>query len=151
MQAEHYISLLLNKGEILKAEKVLNEVKEKNEKLMVLERLISIFKTEVENGAEYTVFDYSTELDKLALHFNKTKLMLRRLEFDTDKRSVKEFYEYVERNRVSVYMLASLILVNIFFKKKVCMGLARLYSENKGTTSMEAVYFAKLLENIEEE
>lgn len=150
MLTEKNIYELLKQGEIIKVEDALNSVQEWNEKLIILNRLVKIFRTEVENGAEYTVFDISTDIDKLAEHFTSVKLMLRRLEFDLPKESIKEFYNYCEKNNVSVYMLSSIVLINIFYKEKVCEGLIHLYIDEKGKQSGEAEYFASLLKYIRE-
>ena len=150
MQTEEKIYELLKQGEIIKVEELLDSVKEWNEKLTILSRLVKIFHIEVQSGAEYTVFDYSVDMDMLVEHFSLVKLMLRRIEFDMPKDAVNELYEYCEKNKVSVYMLASIVFINIFHKEKVCEGLIDLYKEKKGQLSEEAEYFASLLKYIRE-
>ncbi len=150
MQTEENIYELLKQGEIIKVEEALASVQAWNEKLIILNRLVKIFHTEVESGSEYTVFDYSVNMDVLAEHFTKVKLMLRRIEFDMPKEAINEFYDYCEKNKVSVYMLASMVLINTFYKEKVCKGLIDLYKEKKGQKSGEAEYFANLLKYIRE-
>jgi hypothetical protein len=142
---------LLKQGEILEVEKALKSVYRRNEKIIILQRLVDIFHDEVDEDVPRTVFDYSTDMDELSQHFTTTKLLLRRIEFDMPQEYISEMYDYFENNGVSVCMLKSIIMVNIFNKRKVCMGLEKLYSEKKGIQSAEAVYFGNLNKNIEED
>jgi hypothetical protein len=140
---------LLKQGEILEVEKALNEIVLTQEWQLVLKELIAIFREEVEGNVSRSVFDYSTDIDELTKHFNKTKLLLRRMDFDVPWEYMEEFYEYCEDMGVSVYMLSHMVKINMYNKEKVCDGLVRLYMEKKGAMSTQAQYFLKLKEECE--
>jgi hypothetical protein len=142
---------LLRQGEILEVEKNLSVLPLFDSNLIVLSRLVEIFHNEVNFESANTIFDYSTDIYELVRHYTKTKLMLRRIEFDMPSEYIDEFYDYCEENNVSVYMLAQFVLTNLDDKKKVCKGLVDLYSGKKGPQSMQAVYFTWLYNQIREE
>jgi hypothetical protein len=139
---------LLRQGEILEVEKALKSVQHYDEKSLILSNLVVIFRNEVSNNMPHTVFDYSTDIDELSDHYTRTKLMLRRIEFDLPKEYIDEFYEYCEYNGVSFCMLLSMIMKNVINKEKVCLGLASLYREKKGEQSFEAQSFLSLYQYI---
>jgi hypothetical protein len=141
---------LLRQGEILEVDKALREDRKWDKKLFILANLMEIFNDEVNCDVQRTVFDYSTDIDELAKHYTWTKLMLRRIEFDMPHVYIEEFYDYCENNGVSMCMLNHMILKNIFYKKKVCLGLADLYGEKKGNNSWEREFYIKFSERVEE-
>lgn len=129
----------LNQGEILKAWKMLLSIEKAGKMdvpLLVLKNLIQVFYAETEHNAEHTVFDASTDLDKLAQHFIRLKLLMRRLEFDLPRQAQEEFYTYCETHHVSEYLLDFILLTNIFKKEQVCEKLMDRYPD-------KADYFAK--------
>jgi hypothetical protein len=140
---------LLKQGEILEVENALNSVKKWDKKITILVNLLEIFHDEVNCEVKRTVFDYSTDIDELSKHYTRTKLMLRRIEFDMPHVYIDEFYNYCEYNGVSMCMLNHIILRNIFYKKKVCLGLADLYGEKKGMDSWEREFYIKFSESVE--
>jgi hypothetical protein len=144
MDNEETIYALLRQGEILEVEKALKSLRVMNEKLLILDKLTKIFRNEVNGNSKKTVFDYSTDIDQLSQHYTKTKLLLRRIDFDMPRVCINEIYEYFEDNMVSVYMLEEMVKTNMVNKVKVCMGLAELYGGRKGTGSFEAGYFLNL-------
>lgn len=140
---------LLRQGEILEVEKALKSSRHIDKKLLILNNLLVIFRNEVADGVERTVFDYSTDIDELVAHYTRTKLMLRRIEFDMPNEYIDEFYKYCEDNGVSFHMLSSMVMKNVIDKKKVCLGLLYLYSEKKGEQSVDAQNFWNLYKNIQ--
>jgi hypothetical protein len=141
---------LLRQGEILEVESALHSVKKWDKKLIILSNLLEIFHDEVNCEVKRTVFDYSTDIDELVKYYTWTKLMLRRIEFDMPHVYIDEFYDYCENNGVSMCMLNNMINKNIFFKKKVCLGLADLYGEKKGSDSWEREFYIKFSERVED-
>jgi hypothetical protein len=140
---------LLKKGEILEVENALLTAEKCDKKLLILVNLLEIFHDEVNCEVKRTVFDYSTDIDELVKHYTWTKLMLRRIEFDMPHEYIDEFYDYCENNGVSMCMLNNMIQKNIIFKKKVCLGLADLYGEKKGSDSWEREFYIKFSERVE--
>jgi hypothetical protein len=146
------IAALLKQGEILEVEDLLKTMEEnkKSKEIIILERLIDIFRSEVSNDIERTVFDYSTDIYELAAHFTKVKLMLRRVEFDMPLEYIDEFYRYCEDTGVSFNMLSLLVMANITpqHRKKVCSGLAGMYERNKGEGYWEVRSFTYLANHM---
>ena len=138
----------LSRKEIDRVEDELAYMTNLDEKLRVLSCLIEIYRAEHTDNANGDVFDYSTDINVLYRWYIETKLYLRRLEFDLGTQSEKQFYQYCKENKVSVYMLARLVLHNIFDKEKVLKKLIRLYIANKGEKSYEVRYFAIQLKRV---
>jgi hypothetical protein len=143
MENEEIYSLL-KQGEILEVEKAINSVRLKDKNILILTELLVIFHDEVNSNSIHTVFDYSTDFEELSRHYIRTKLLLRRLEFDMPPEYLDEFYDYCENTGVSIPMLCRMIRVNVLYKEKVCLGLSQLYGDKKGKDSMEYGFYKKL-------
>lgn len=131
-----------------KVDNLLVQLKEYDEELLVLVRLVEIYKAEAIDGMETNVFEYSTDIDVLYRWFIETKLYIRRLDFDINSKYEKQFYIYCKENKISVHMLACIIVHNVFDKEKVIKKLIRMYMDDKGEKSKEVQYMAVLLGRI---
>jgi hypothetical protein len=150
MENEEIYSLL-RQGEILEVEKAFESVKKWDNNLYILLNCVEVFHDEVTYNVEHTIFDYSTDIDELYKHYTKTKLLLRRFEFDLPKVYQDEFYEYCEHNWVSIWLIRNMISKSIIFKEKVCLRLAGLYGDKKGKDSLEYAFYFLLSNSLEEE
>lgn len=150
MEEKEYIYDFLSEKNIDKVEDVLVHLKQEDydEKLMVLACLVEIYRAEVEDGMETNVFDYSTDIDTLYRWYVETKLYIRRLDFDMNDAYEKKFYIYCKDNKISVYMLAGMVVHNVFYKEKVVKKLIRMYIADKGEKSKEVKYLAVLLGRV---
>ena len=144
-EEEKEIYRLLAQGEILKVEQLMTGVKQWSAKLIILDCQIKVFHVEVEKESLETVFDYSVDMDKLAKHFIYLKLLLRRMEFDLPKQAQREFYDYCKENRVSVYLITSILFHNIFYQEKVCNQIIEQYRQREGEKSERVRYFRNVL------
>lgn len=122
------VRTLLAEGELLQIENILSGVTQWNKELIVMHVLAQVFRREVENSITPTVFDYSLDLDELVRHFVRSKLYVRRLEFDMPDELQMELYEYCRQTGVSDYFLLYIIQQNAFFPKKVCQRLSGIFA-----------------------
>ena len=113
----------------------------------ILDCLLRIYDAEIEGEIIDTVFDYSKKVDVLVEHYNKTKLMLRRLEFDLEGED--EFYKYCDKTKVSQYFIAQILLHNLLNARKVCRKLITEYSRKEGANCEKVLYFQALYEQLE--
>lgn len=148
MSEKEQIVKLLQSGEILGVEQVMENLPKADKELVILGQLIKVFHAEVENNVKYTIFDYSLDISLLTEHFIKLKLLIRRIEFDLLPEFQNELYEYVNKNQVSVYMITSILLTNIFAMEKVCIYLIDLFKKKEGGISDKYNYLVKVLEYI---
>jgi hypothetical protein len=142
---------MLKHGDILAVDKILQSETLNDKSLVILSRLIIIFKNEVNCGIKRAVFDYSTDIDELVNHYNMTKLMLRRIEYDMPSRYIDDAYRYWNETGASVCMLSQMVVTNIIDKEKVSSRLVELYNERTGGQSMETQSFLRLYKFVTEE
>ena len=129
---EEQAAKLLEVGELAGLTDLLNKVRVKTKKLVMLEHMIDIFNEEVKHNTVYTVFDYSLNLDEVVNHYMATKLLLRRFDFDLPGEAKEEFYYYCKANNVSDYFIKHLIENNIYNSEKVSSEVKVLFSEKEG-------------------
>ena len=149
MKIEEQIQILLKKGELLQIEKILSKAECSSVDITVLKCLVEIFHIEVQYDVAYTVFDYSVDLDELVQHFIKTKLYMRRLEFDLPWNKQKEACQYWLETKVSDEELYYILLTNIFLQKKVCGQLKKIFAEVDGEESLHTQYFKTVERKLE--
>lgn len=137
------IQEFLDQGEIIKAWEMLLSLEKMDVPLLILKNLIHVFCVETEQNAEYAIFDYSTDIDKLSQHFIRLKLLMRRLEFNLPEQYQEEFYVYCNTHHVSEYLLDFILLTNIFNKEQVCRKLMDRYPD-------KADYFARTCQYAKE-
>lgn len=143
MSETKQIQEFLRQGEILKAEQVLHCMYKKDANLLILDVLIRVFHIEIMQDAECTVFDDTVDIQQLSKHFILLKLLVRRLEFDLPKESQEELRTYCGRHHVSEYLLAAILLTNIFHRKQVCQKMIAMFPE-------KAAYFMQTYRYLEE-
>ena len=151
MPIEEKIAVLLREGELLEIEDILSKQKKWNSNLLILNTLIQVFHKEVEHNIQPAVFDYSLELDELAKHFVRLKLLIRRLEFDLPLEYQNELYDYCTQTGVSVFLILSILQNNIFFKEKTCKQIARVFEDAEGEHSPYALFFRAISMNLKED
>ena len=137
------IQAFLRQGEILKAERVLHSLQRKDASLLILDVLIRVFHIEAMQEAEYTVFDDSVDIQVLSKHFITLKLLVRRLEFGLPQEDQDELLRYCRLHHVSEYLLAAILLTNIFHRKRVCRKMMAMFPE-------KAAYFGQTYRYLEE-
>lgn len=150
-EKELQLERLLSEGEITRISRELMVEKKESQTTAVLKCLIRIYYAEIENGVENTVFHYSRNLKELTEHYTKIKLFLRRIEYNLGDE--EEFYTYCEIQKVSQYVIAQILLNNIFHAKSVCGKIADAYAKQEGWHSGRVLYFRRLegqLEDISE-
>ncbi|MBE5948033.1 MAG: hypothetical protein E7261_03270 [Lachnospiraceae bacterium] len=132
--AERNASLLLSVGDIHRLEIYLASLPKMNKNLVIIQNLIAVFKEEAANNAPVTVFNYSLDFKKLVEHYMKTKLLLRRFDFDLPEEYQEEFYDYCVETGVSGYFMAHLLKKNIFNPEKVYAKVEELFRKREGAT-----------------
>jgi len=145
MEKEDRIRGLLKKGEILEIEKELENAVDLSVNLKILKTLIKVFKVEIQNNIEHSIFEYSVDFDELILHYKKIKALLRRVEFDLPMQEVIELYSYCTENRVSQFLLGVIILSSMYHRKKVCKRVIDLWKQN----GEEDTAFIRYLNSVE--
>ena len=145
MEKEDRIRGLLKKGEILEIEKELENAVDLSVNLKILKTLIKVFKVEIQNNIEHSIFEYSVDFDELILHYKKIKALLRRVEFDLPMQEVIELYSYCTENRVSQFLLGVIILSSMYHRKKVCKRVIDLWKQH----GEEDTAFIRYLNSVE--
>lgn len=145
---EREISLLIQQGEILGAEQLLQQlnVEERGKWGTILLILIHVFRREVEKNVSPTVFDLSLNADELMEHYVRLKLYLRRLEFGLPVQYWNEVYEYCKNTGVSDYLIFQILRNNIFYKEELCRNLSQIFAREEGEESVRARLYAQLAE-----
>lgn len=141
----------LSEGDIAQISRELTAEKKESKITALLKCLIRIYYVETENGVENNVFHYSRNLKELTEHYTKIKLLLRRIEYNVGDE--EEFYTYCEVQKVSQYVIAQILLNNIFHAKTVCRKITDNYAKQEGWHSDRVLYYRKLegqLEDISE-
>jgi hypothetical protein len=138
----------LKRGEILKVDEMIKTSDLADEKSCVLRILLNVFKVEAANDSDRIVFSYSLDIDKLVSHFEQTKMLLRRIDFDMPEKYIDVIYDYLEATGVTVYFLDQIIQTNMIHKGKVCLVLSGIYAEKKGNECMEAQHFYNMYKRI---
>lgn len=143
MSETEQIQIFLRQGEIIKAEKALHFLQHMDADLLILDILIQVFHVEIAQDAANTVFDDSTDIKELAKHFITLKLLMRRLDFELPEEEQNELRTYCSLHHVSAYLLAKILLTNIFHRKQVCRRLIAMFPEH-------AAYFGQTYKYLEE-
>lgn len=144
-EQEMRMQMWLTKGDFKTAEQLLAQEDAASQDAVILKCLFQIYDSESKNKVP-TVFDHTTDLHALSEHYKKTKLLIRRLEFDIEGEA--EFYDYCEKNQVSEFFIARILQNNVFEAEKVCKKLIHAY-EAEGKTK-ETAYFRSLLKQLED-
>ena len=139
MSETEQIQIFLRQGEIIKAEKALHSLQHMDADLLILDILIQVFHVEIAQD----VFDDSTDIKELAKHFITLKLLMRRLDFELPEEEQNELRTYCSLHHVSAYLLAKILLTNIFHRKQVCRRLIAMFPEH-------AAYFGQTYKYLEE-
>lgn len=153
MSKEEEIQKLLTRGEMRAAEEKLEQIpeSERNKHMFALQVLFNVFHTEMKNHLSETVFDGSVDLSVLYEHFVRLKLLVRRLEYDLPEQYQSEIYPYCKKWHVSQYLLAVILLNNVFDTVKTCRKLIEIYMREEGKSSEKTQYFVQLLNLLREE
>lgn len=149
MTTEEQIQEFLKQGEILMVEQLLSSLPQAGPQMVILHILLNVFRTEVEQEAPVTIFDYSLDIAELAGHFIRLKLYIRRLEFDIPLKYQKELWAYCSEHNVSEYLILSILLTNIFRRERACRRLIQIIEEMEGAGSQKAGYFRQVLSYLE--
>lgn len=150
MEKENKVRCLLQQGEILEIEKELDATENLSINLKILKILVKVFKVEIQNNIEHSIFEYSVDFDTLVLHYKKIKALLRRVEFELSADNQKELYDYCVENGVSQFLLGAVMLSSIFHRKKVCRAVREMWIQN-GTEDTAFVRYLGTVENYLEE
>ena len=145
MEQEAKIRSLLLEGEILELEKELDNAPSLSVELKILKTLVKVFKVEIQNNIEHSVFEYSVDFDTLVWHYKKIKSLLRRIEFDLPLEQTRELYIYCVESRVSQFLLGVVILSSIYHRKKVCRAVIDMWVQN-GEENTELVKYLRTVE-----
>ena len=145
------IATELENGDFISAENLLFSTDKWDFELSVINRLFKIFRLEIENNCTKTLFDYSTDIDILIEHFTQVKLLIRRLEYDIEKQTWPEIYNYFKETYVSDWFLYSIILNDSFMQKKVCKNLVTLFSSCEKDNLNTIEFFQKLYDEVKDE
>ncbi len=139
---------LMKQGEILEAERLLQQMDEKwrgrDGNIFLI--LIYVFRREVESGMQRTVFDRFADPDDMIQHFIRLKLYLRRIEFGLAQEYQREVYDYFVQTNVSEYLIFQILQKNIFYKEQFCRNLSLLFEREEGTDSMRSKLYRQLAE-----
>lgn len=109
--------------------------------LIVLKEIIKVFRIEVENNVEYSIFDYSMDIDELYEHFQQILKFLEMAEEDFDVRHIRDLYEYAKATGVSCYLISRILLGNICYRKKVCSMILNTWLSKEGDVSENVKHF----------
>lgn len=145
---EKQIEQWLSEGKYSLVRQQVNTEKKVSKEIEVLKCLFCIYDAEKENGIADTVFEHSKDLNTLVEHYIKTKLLLRRLEFDIT--GEEEFYSYCAEKKVSQYFIAQILFNNLLNAKKVCRKLIMEYSRRGSSYDKKVKYFQALWEQLED-
>lgn len=140
------IRMQITQGEILLAEKLLHQLKQKEcgkiENLLL--KLIEVFRCEVENNVSPSVFDMSREVDLLVQHYEYLQRELHKLEFGIPDAGGHGIYEYFIQTGVSDELIYSIVKEDKPRHKWLFHNLAEIFSAHEGEQSGRAEYYLKL-------
>jgi len=145
MELNAKIRNLLQEGEILEIERELEQAVNLNAELKIIKTLVKVFKVEIQNNVEDSVFDYSVDYDTLLGHYKKIKALLRRIEFDLLLEQTEELYFYCVETRVSQFLLGVILLSSVYHRKKVCRAVIEMWNE-KGNEYTAFINYMKSVE-----
>lgn len=94
------------------------DITEKDNDLSMVYYLLGIYKREKEAGQK-TILDKVDSISALLERYTVLKFYLRRIDFDIIGDSIKEFYQFMTQNEVSVYELLTVIEYSVVHKEKV--------------------------------
>lgn len=139
-------------GEILKTERLLCQLKQKERRKVenLLLKLIEIFRCEVEKEVSLAVFDLSRDVDWLAEHYMYLECELHKLELESPEADVQKFYEYITYNNVSDEMIFNIVKEDIPYQKRLFQNLAAIFAANEGEQSERAEHYSRLAGSEEE-
>lgn len=149
MSAKEEIQEYLLQGDFVRAEEILHGLSHWDKELTILNLMMKIFRMEVECNAPCTVFDFSLELNELAEHFVKLKLLLRRLDFELPMELQMELYDYCSETQVSDCFLIFLINNNVIHQCRTCQRVAEVYFSREGRDSDRGRFFLDMIGEFE--
>lgn len=143
------IQSLLRQGEIWRVEELLLQLdgEARGKWGNIVLRMIQVFYSEAKKDITPTVLDLTLDMDELAAHYVHLKYFLRRLEFSLPEMYWQEIYDYIVRTKVSDYLMFHILQNDIFYKKKLCLNMAKMFAKYEGEQSVRAQLYLQLAES----
>lgn len=147
-----FIYSLISKGEIGKAEQLMEQLKtgECGKSEHVLLNLLSVCH-QADKEMMMAVFDCCEDVDDWNRHYIRLERYCRQMEFGQLENSWQEIYNYIVTTGTPDVLLLDIVKKDALYKKKFYGNIARLFAENEGEDSVRAHMYAKMAREEEGE